>query len=211
MIYLLYRSIQELLPEQAISKRMTAQQRESIRDYRFHYLSRFCAQQDLPPPQLQHHTHGKPYFGNLPQLHFNHSHSQQHYALAYSQDEIDLGVDVEDLRRQVRMRALAEHAFHPDELSMWQRTDYDRQFWFKVWTIKEAVLKAHGLGIRLSLNMLNTQAHPDWDFGMLQHAQLGEFYYQHYCTGQSMITLAYRKQSSDGLANIYWCTEDSSA
>ena len=72
----------------------------------------------------------------------------------------DIGVDVEELDRNVRLDALAKHAFHPDEYETWLSLEQDREYWFKVWTIKEAVLKASGLGIRLDLNTLNTQAHP---------------------------------------------------
>lgn len=59
----------------------------------------------------------------------------------------DLGVDVEDLDRKVRFEALAEHyAFHANELQHWHVLEQDRNYWFKVWTTKEAVLKAAGLG-----------------------------------------------------------------
>ncbi|MDC4728877.1 ACP synthase, partial [Acinetobacter baumannii] len=60
------------------------------------------------------HEHGKPYLLNHT-LHFNHSHSQQYYALAMSENVKDIGVDVEELDRNVRLDALAKHAFHPDE------------------------------------------------------------------------------------------------
>ena len=58
---------------------------------------------------------------------------------------------------------MTQHAFHPEELKQWQALDYDPEYWFKVWTTKEAVLKASGLGIRMNLNELNTQIHPHQD------------------------------------------------
>jgi len=105
------------------------------------------------------HEYGKPYLLNHT-LHFNHSHSQQYYALALSERVKDIGIDVEELDRKVRLDSLAQHAFHTDEYATWQNLEQDREYWFKVWTTKEAVLKASGLGIRLDLNTLNTQAHP---------------------------------------------------
>ncbi|MFU8925650.1 4'-phosphopantetheinyl transferase family protein [Acinetobacter puyangensis] len=139
-------------------------------------------------------AYGKPIAKNEPSLSFNHSHSQKYYALAYSEDVQDLGIDIEDFSRNVRMHALAQHAFHPDEIARWQATDFDPAFWFRVWTIKEAVLKAHGLGIRLSLKDLNSHAHPSWDFGVVDHPELGQFTYQCLQLPNSMLTVAYRQQ-----------------
>lgn len=139
---------------------------------------------------------GKPFLVNYPKFHVNHSHSQQHYVLASSEHIRDLGVDLEDLTRQVRFDALAKHAFHPEEYQTWQDLDFDPAFWFKVWTTKEAILKASGLGIRLSLNALNTQVHAVNDGGICTHAQLGSFAYQNFQLAQVMLTVAWRSELS---------------
>ncbi|MBJ9721924.1 4'-phosphopantetheinyl transferase superfamily protein [Acinetobacter calcoaceticus] len=141
------------------------------------------------------HEHGKPYLLNH-DLHFNHSHSQQYYALAMSQHVKDIGVDVEELDRKVRLEALAQHAFHPDEYEMWQSLEQDKEYWFKVWTIKEAVLKASGLGIRLDLNTLNTQAHPTDRGGICSHSLIGAFAYQNFVQGNMVLTVAWRSELS---------------
>ncbi|WP_288383022.1 4'-phosphopantetheinyl transferase superfamily protein, partial [uncultured Acinetobacter sp.] len=98
-------------------------------------------------------AHGKPYLRHST-LAFNHSHSQDDYALAISDRVADIGVDIESLNRKIRFDALAQHAFHPDEYACWKALDEDVRYWFKVWTTKEAILKAHGMGIRLDLNTL---------------------------------------------------------
>ncbi|PWF32935.1 ACP synthase, partial [Yersinia pestis] len=85
---------------------------------------------------------GKPYLNDYPDFSFNHSHSQNFYALATSRNVQNLGIDIEELSRKVRFEALAQHAFHPEELKNWQALAYDPEYWFKVWTTKEAVLKA---------------------------------------------------------------------
>ena len=136
--------------------------------------------------------YGKPYLRDYSQLAFNHSHSQKNYALVSSLKIADLGVDVEDLDRTVRFDALAKHAFHPEEYQMWQDLDCDPTFWFKVWTTKEAILKASGFGIRLSLNQLNTGIHPINDGGVCTHIQLGGFAYQNFNLGHVMLTVAWR-------------------
>ena len=141
------------------------------------------------------HEHGKPYLLNY-DLDFNHSHSQQYYALAMSQHVKDIGIDVEELDRKVRLEALAQHAFHPDEYATWQSLEQDREYWFKVWTTKEAVLKASGLGIRLDLNTLNTQAHPTDRGGICSHPLIGTFAYQNFVVGNRILTVAWRSELS---------------
>src|SRR5690606_396531 len=116
---------------------------------------------------------GKPYLNDYPDFSFNHSHSQNFYALATSKQVQNLGIDIEELSRKVRFEALAQHAFHPEELKTWQTLAYDPEYWFKVWTTKEAVLKASGLGIRINLNELNTNIHPEQNGGRCEHPEIG--------------------------------------
>lgn len=132
----------------------------------------------------------------FPQLQFNHSHSRQHYALASSFELSDVGIDIEDLDRKVRFDALAQHAFHPNELKYWQDLEHDADYWFRVWTTKEAVLKASGLGIRLSLNELDTRMHPSAQGGLCHHPQIGHFAYQNFRLPDCMLTVAWRAAPS---------------
>ncbi|MEB6667806.1 4'-phosphopantetheinyl transferase superfamily protein [Acinetobacter vivianii] len=142
------------------------------------------------------HEHGKPFLSSH-SLHFNHSHSQQYYALAMSERVQDIGIDVEELDRKVRYDALAQHAFHPEEYHIWQQQDQNLEYWFKVWTTKEAILKASGLGIRLDLNSLNTQVHPSNQGGMCSHPLIGTFAYQNFILNQKIVvTIAWRAEQS---------------
>lgn len=140
--------------------------------------------------------YGKPYLTHFPTFYFNHSHSQKNYALVSSMNMPDLGIDLEDLDRQVRFEALAKHAFHPTELHCWNHLDQDCEYWFKVWTTKEAVLKAAGLGVRLSLNELQTNVHPVQNGGMCSHPMIGTFAYQNFNLGNVMLTVAWRAEAS---------------
>ncbi|OUY08751.1 4'-phosphopantetheinyl transferase family protein [Acinetobacter populi] len=191
-IFLDYQRLKNILPVLAVyddAIRLLPAAREELRQRRNRLLSArylgFIGGKN---------AYGKPVSLMPAKLYFNHSHSQKYYALAYSEDVQDLGIDIEDFSRHVRMHALAQHAFHPDEFISWQATGFDRAFWFKIWTIKEAVLKAHGLGIRLSLKELNSRAHPSWDFGMVDHSELGQFTYQCLQLPDSMLTVAYRQK-----------------
>ncbi|MEM5426619.1 MULTISPECIES: 4'-phosphopantetheinyl transferase family protein [Paraburkholderia] len=82
------------------------------------------------------------------QLDFNVSHSEQ-YALIAIGRRRRVGVDIEFARKDINWRKLASAVFAPrDEaqvtaLPMYRRTDA----FYDVWTAKEAVLKALGVGI----------------------------------------------------------------
>lgn len=129
---------------------------------------------------------------NSNNLFLNHSHSQHFYVLATSKSIPDLGVDVEELKRKVRFEALAKHAFHPTEYKIWIDLECDPSYWFRVWTTKEAILKASGLGIRMSMNEINTNLHPLHHSGYFEHDSLGRFLYQNYCIQGCILTIAWR-------------------
>ena len=57
-------------------------------------------------------------------------------------------------------------------------------------------MKASGLGIRLSLNELNTHAHPVNDGGRCEHPLIGVFAYQNFNLGQAILTVAWRSEDS---------------
>ncbi|TCM63205.1 4'-phosphopantetheinyl transferase [Acinetobacter calcoaceticus] len=164
---------------------------QCIHQHRQQLLSQFLAQA-LSAQDLARTEHGKPYLVDHPEIGFNHSHSQQHYALGMSRHCSDIGVDIEDLGRKVRFDALAQHAFDAEEYQHWLESDQDPIYWFKVWTAKEAILKASGLGIRMSLNQLHTQCHPQQDSGCCVHPELGVFHYQQLCLPHAMLSVAWR-------------------
>ena len=171
------------------------QLKQAIYRYRNQLLSKYLAQ-NIQNSDIQRNVHGKPFLTTFPQLQFNHSHSRQHYALASSFELSDIGIDIEDLDRKVRFDALAQHAFHPNELKYWQDLEHDADYWFRVWTTKEAVLKASGLGIRLSLNELDTRMHPSAQGGLCHHPQIGHFAYQNFRLPDCMLTVAWRAAPS---------------
>lgn len=171
------------------------QLKQAIYRYRNQLLSKYLAQ-NIQNSDIQRNVHGKPFLMTFPQLQFNHSHSRQHYALASSFELSDVGIDIEDLDRKVRFDAFAQHAFHPNELKYWQDLEHDADYWFRVWTTKEAVLKASGLGIRLSLNELDTRMHPSAQGGLCHHPQIGHFAYQNFRLPDCMLTVAWRAAPS---------------
>lgn len=165
-------------------------QKQALSIYRNQRLSHVLGQQ-IDASDIVKTVYGKPYLAAY-EVAFNHSHSQQHYALVISSDCRDIGVDVEDLTRKVNFSALARHAFTAQEQARWQMSHQDSYYWFQVWTAKEAILKASGLGIRLSLNTLETQTNIQQMSGVCEHERLGRFAYQHIQCHAALVTVAWR-------------------
>lgn len=186
MIYLHHTPLSKILLHDAT--RLTQQKREIIRAYRHDILTKFCQSKNLPTPIYDKQAFGKPFITNSP-LSFNQSHCVSDYVLAFSLTTPNIGVDIEHLGRQVKFEPLAKRCFHDDEYQLWQNNGYDKHLWFKIWTIKEAVLKAQGLGIRLNLNELNAVFTSD-NGGYVCHDKIGWFYFKNLIINECMITLA---------------------
>ena len=87
-------------------------------------------------------------------LDVNWSHSGGHAVMAVARSLPPLGVDYEVARPRPRARALARRFFHPQEFAdLSQQADACLESAFlKLWTAKEAVLKALGEGLRFGLD-----------------------------------------------------------
>ena len=91
--------------------------------------------------------HGKPYLPNAPHLHFNLSHTPGLAMAVVASSPV--GCDVESTTRPIHS-ALARRAFSPaycDRLFALPEPDRPAEF-FRLWTLKEASLKALGIGFR---------------------------------------------------------------
>lgn len=194
MIYLHHASLSLILPHH--HSRLVDADRACIRAYRHRLLSEFCQTHHLPTPIYDKDNHGKPFCQNIPHLHFNQSHCTSDYALIYSLDVKNIGVDIENIHRKVNFNNLAKRYFHHDEYALWQNHHYDECLWFKFWTIKEAALKASGFGIRLPLHELNAVFMDD-DTGYVHHHHIGKCYFQNIMTEACMITVAYPFECGD--------------
>jgi len=139
--------------------------------------------------QFMLNQYGKPQLQQQPlPLHFNLSHTHGLLVLAVSADT-EVGVDVEAVNREVEPLALAERFFAPAETALIkaQSADSQRDCFFRLWTLKEAYVKARGLGLQLGLesfafhfdagglpkmNLSDAGVDPShWSFIQLQHAE----------------------------------------
>jgi 4'-phosphopantetheinyl transferase len=102
--------------------------------------------------EIRQEAHGKPYIargdGAGGELMFNLSHSEDRALLGVARDR-RIGVDLERERDQVDVMSIARRFFAPGERDMLASLpESDRRAWFhRQWVGKEAVLKAHGMGL----------------------------------------------------------------
>jgi 4'-phosphopantetheinyl transferase len=113
-------------------------------------LGRYVGQ---APTQLQfsYASAGKPFLRDHG-LQFNLAHSGNMALLAVA-GRRTVGVDVEQVRSAIETTTIAERYFATDERALLRAEPADRQrtLFFKVWTRKEAYMKATGLGLYMPL------------------------------------------------------------
>jgi 4'-phosphopantetheinyl transferase len=120
---------------------------------------------------------GKPRLLSLPHaaapLHFNLSHTSGMAVLAVSR-QAPVGVDVEEVTRVADAEALTARYFAPEELRELQSLPpSERQGYFLwLWTLKEAYVKALGLGLRVPLDSFAFTLRGD-EIGFLRRAGQG--------------------------------------
>lgn len=106
-------------------------------------------------PTLLAGNHGRPRLMRATGLDFNWSHSVDLAVVAVARG-IAPGVDVERLRPRPRALDLAQRFFHADETTALRALPATAQVaaFLRLWTAKEAVLKASGAGISFGLDRL---------------------------------------------------------
>jgi 4'-phosphopantetheinyl transferase len=122
----------------------------TVREYLARYLD-----VDAAAVQIDLESNGKPRLRGGG-FHFNVSHSGDAMLLAVSRDH-DIGVDLEFSRRPRRVVELAQRWFDPIEADALQALpESARQIAFlRLWTCKEAALKADGGGISSGLRRVS--------------------------------------------------------
>ena len=132
---------------------VSAQRREQALRYK-HTLGRFCCLKswlmlyDLMDEGMRelmdewsYNEHGKPSFRLSPlasRLHFSISHCKEGIAVAV--DDQPIGIDIEGIRH-------AEPDLIERTMNAEERQDIDDRKFTRLWTQKEAVVKAQGVGI----------------------------------------------------------------
>jgi 4'-phosphopantetheinyl transferase len=118
------------------------------------------------PPQtlaFSHNSYGKPrQLEPANGIEFNMSHSGGIVLIGFAR-RIPIGIDVEAMRSVAERAAIVRRYFHPGEAADFARVppaEADAAF-FRLWSRKEAVVKALGLGMSLDLHRYRVACIPD--------------------------------------------------
>lgn len=108
-------------------------------------------------PAVARGEHGKPHFpGSFSRLGFNWSHSGDRalFAIGRGAEGFEVGVDIERVRPRPRALELATRFFAPDETAFLAALPAEDRLhaFLRLWTVKEAVLKANGGGLSYGLH-----------------------------------------------------------
>lgn len=116
---------------------------------------------------------GKPFLPGGPS--FNQSHSEERIMIAVAASG-RLGVDIEEIRTVRLMLEIADKNFAPDEAArMHAAPAHERQeLFFRLWTRKEAFLKALGFGLTHPLRSFSVDPTPGAPRGLLHVEDLPE-------------------------------------
>lgn len=112
-----------------------------------------------PLPRIEAHPLGKPFFPDLPQLHFNLSHSGSLALCALDNDPV--GVDIQLVK--VWRQGLPERTCCQQELD-WLSQQPNRDVAFtSLWSLKEARVKQDGLGLRMPIREISVPLQEHWN------------------------------------------------
>ncbi|MYB07822.1 MAG: 4'-phosphopantetheinyl transferase superfamily protein [Gemmatimonadetes bacterium] len=129
----------------------------------------------MAPRDIRFHfgKHGKPFLPDGPA--FNQSHSEERIMIAVAR-EGRLGVDIEEIRPVKYLLALADKNFAGDESARLHAVpEHERlSLFFRLWTRKEAFLKALGFGLRHPLRSFSVDPTPGAPQGLLDAGDLPE-------------------------------------
>lgn len=106
-------------------------------------------------PTIETGEHGKPFAPALPGLEFNLSHAGSYAAFAFALGQ-PVGIDIELLERRISVDGIAARFFGERETAALARVDARRrqEAFLRLWTHKEAVLKALGDGLAFGLDRI---------------------------------------------------------
>ena len=103
-------------------------------------------------PDIARSERGKPYAPALAHIDFNLSHAREHVLIAIARHQ-PIGVDLERIDRRIEIEDLARRFFAAAEADALEALPPEIRLaaFLRLWTCKEAVLKALGVGISFGL------------------------------------------------------------
>ena len=129
---------------------------------------------------VSYRENGKPYLPGCPHIHFNLSHSGSRALAAFA--GVETGCDIEQI--QQADLALAQRFFTRKEydfIAGQQGSEEQNEAFFRLWTLKESLLKAVGTGLSLSLDAFEITISPQGKIAVgWKHDGAGDFRCGHF-------------------------------
>ena len=136
---------------------LSEQRREQVLKFKFEQGRKTCAAAYLllceglqkeygltEKPVFEYGEHGKPSIVGHPDIYFNMSHCKEAAICVLSDKPV--GVDIESIRRY--SESLARYTMNDEEMALIEKAERRDVEFIRLWTLKEAVLKHSGEGIR---------------------------------------------------------------
>ncbi len=118
---------------------------------------------DVNPSKLQigFGKYGKPFFLNYPNFHFNLSHSREIILISMGRQPI--GIDVEYCNDSIDYLGIANSVFSKREITSLTslNTENLHDAFYRIWTKKEAYIKAIGMGLQAPLSEITMRPFDD--------------------------------------------------
>ncbi|OBZ19616.1 hypothetical protein A8L34_06520 [Bacillus sp. FJAT-27264] len=142
---------------------------------------------------FQKNEYGKPHLEGKESFSFNVSHSGKWVSVIYGTGR--LGVDIEEIR-PIDL-TIAERFFSDEEYEdlMLRPEEARTDYFYEIWTLKEAYVKALGSGLSHPLTSFSVRKHPDGSVGLSPDA--GTYYFKTYD-----VNSAYKFSACSSLVNL---------
>ncbi len=166
---------EEELPEN-IRRHITEYRNEAVRRHSlcaWRLFMRMAAEEGVENPEIGFYEYGKPYFIQPAGWHFSLSHSGEYAACVLAREPV--GIDIQKIRpvdAGVPLRCFSE-----EERQRLRAAKSPEEELIRIWTLKEAVVKASGQGLRQDLRCVNASA------GRCKTWQIEDYIVSVYCAG----------------------------
>ena len=103
--------------------------------------------------------YGKPYLdvnNDFAEIKFNLAHSKDSIVYAFTKN-IDVGIDIEFINKDFVMEDVVNYCCSKQEQRILQKLSYCQKYYYfyKLWVIKEAIVKAMGVGLSYDLRQIH--------------------------------------------------------
>lgn len=131
------------------------------RSFLFDYLSE---KYRITNFEFDYNKYQKPFLRTLPRIHFSFSYANNYVLIAISEDA-EIGVDIEYIDPKLKIREIALEVMCVDEWKQFNSYNHDPiskyHFFYRLFSSKEATIKAFGKGLYFDVKSLNTVNHTE--------------------------------------------------